>query len=119
MERSFDETGIYHAGRSYGHFAGTAEWDREGTLEALHLEQENFQGRAMTLDLDELLRERTALEKRFHTFTSLSDLIHREKAFFTKWFLFWGLANSLDTVFAEDISELRAEPEIREFEAAE
>ena len=119
MERSFDETGIYHAGRAYGHFSGTAEWDREGVLEVLHLEQENFGGRPLTLDLDEMLRERVALEKRFHTFTSLSDLLHREKAFLTKWFLFWGLSASLDTTFADDISELRAEPEIREFEAAE
>lgn len=117
MERSFDETGVYHAGRCYGHFSGTAEWSHDGTLEVLHLEQENFDGQPLTLDLDELLRERTALEKRYGSFASLSDLLHREKAFLTKWSLFWGLSASLDTVFAEDIAELRAEPEIREFEA--
>ena len=119
MERQFDETGIYHAGRSYGHFCGVAEWDSEGVLDVVHIEQENFNGRALTLDLDELLRERTALEKRYGSFSSLSDLLHREKAFLTKWFLFWGLSASLDTVFADDIAELKSEPMAKEFEGAE
>ena len=65
MHRKFEEVGVTIGSVPYGHFAGEAQFDENGQVVQIDLEDERFAGPALTLDIEQLIRERIALEGRF------------------------------------------------------
>ena len=104
MHRKFEEVGVAIGGVAYGHFAGEAQFDENGQVVRIDVEDESFDGSALTLAIDELIRERIALRRKYGV-AFLEESAPDAQAHARKFFLFQALAERLEARFAEDVSE--------------
>ena len=104
MHRKFEEVGVAISGSAYGHFAGEAEFDENGQVVRIDVEDERFNGSAMALAIEELIRERIALRRKYGL-AFLEECAPDAQAHARKFFLFQALAERLEVRFAEDIRE--------------
>jgi hypothetical protein len=104
MHRKFEEVGFDVGGGSYGLFSGEAEWDTHGDIVAIELETSGTDGKPLALSIQELVRERIALRQKygigFLEQTERAPLDHARR-----WFLFQGLSDALQDIYAEDVED--------------
>ena len=65
MYRNFEEVGVAIGSVAYGHFTGEAQFDENGQVVRIDVEDERFSGPALTLDIEQLVRERIALRRKY------------------------------------------------------
>jgi len=102
MHRKFEEIGFDVGGSTYGLFSGEAEWDAHGDVVAIELEATRVDVAPLKLDAGDLVRERIALRKHYGS-AFLEETDRLVKLHARKWFLFQGLSDALQDVFAEDV----------------
>jgi hypothetical protein len=93
---------------AYGHFTGEAQFDENGQVVRIDVEDERFSGTALTLDIEQLVRERIALRRKYGV-AFLEEGSPDVQTHARKFFLFQTLAERLEAQFAEDIREYVAE----------
>ncbi len=112
MRREFEEVGVEIAGNTWGHFTGSAEWDDFGQVVTIDVEQSGFGNASLRLDIADLVRERGVLRRKYGA-AWLEENDREVQANARMWFLFHGLSEALQAIFAEDVledqRELRAE----------
>ena len=108
MHREFEELGVSVAGIDYGFFAGEAEFDQSRQPVVIHIEPNAATGKALTLAIDDLVRERIALRRKLGV-GFLEDGGHDVREHLKKWVLFQTLSDSLVSLFEDDIRDLLAE----------
>lgn len=120
LTRKFEEAGNVIDGVSYGLHDGSAEWDSDGSLETLHVKAQGLGRGPLILDIDDLIRERAALNAKYPGgITDIAGFLSKERAFLQKWSLFWGLHGSLSDTYQDDLEEMKDDARHREYEAAE
>ena len=65
MHRTFEELGVTIDGVEYGHFTGEVQFDRDGSVGVVDIEQSTFQGPPLRLEIDGLLIERSQLRNKY------------------------------------------------------
>ena len=112
MHRKFEEVGVTIGSVPYGHFAGEAQFDENGQVVQIDLEDERFAGPALTLYIEQLIRERRKYGVAFLEAGAPDVQTHARK-----FFLFQALSERLEGRFAEDTreyaDEVRAPPSDR------
>ena len=105
MHRTFEELGVTIDGVEYGHFTGEVQFDRDGSVGVVDIEQSTFQGPPLRLEIDGLLIERSQLRNKygaaFLTEHGAEDLRSHRRRFE----LFRALAESLEVAFERDVLE--------------
>jgi hypothetical protein len=102
--RTFEELGVSIDGIAYGRFSGEVQFDPEGAA-SIDIDRSQSKGPPLHLNLDELLAERARLRKE-HGDAMLADYPGVEVRSHRRRFeLFWALAETLDTLFADDVVE--------------
>lgn len=97
-----DETGVTIGPASFGHFYGTAEFD-EGNICSITVQPaDNSPGKDITLNIEDLIRERAALDAKFGPMT-LGKWCSEGREFMRKWALLMSLADTLERTHREDI----------------
>ena len=104
MHRAFEEVGVTIGGVPYGHFTGEVEFDETGQVVQIDLETEQFNGPALTLDVEQLIRERIALRRKYGV-AFLEEGAPDVQTHARKFFLFQALSERLETRFADDIRD--------------
>jgi hypothetical protein len=108
MHREFEELGLTICGVGYGHFTGEVQFDETGAPVIIDIETANFGGSPLRLDIEDLVRERIALRRKLGTgFLEDGGAEVREHA--SKWTLFQGLSESIETRFKDDIIDYLAD----------
>ncbi len=99
MRREFENGGI-----DYGHFAGVVQFDETGAVDVIDVETANFAGSPLRLGVEELVRERSALRRKWGTgFLDNGRFEIREHV--RKWSLFQGLSECVEARFKDDIKD--------------
>ena len=104
MYRKFEEVGVAIGGVAYGHFTGEAEFDENGQVVRIDVEDERFSGPSLTLDIEQLIRERIALRRKYGV-AFLEENAPDVRTHARKFVLFQALAERLEVRFDEDIRE--------------
>ena len=65
MHRTFEELGVTIDGVEYGHFTGEVQFDPDGSVGVVDIEQSTFQGPPLRLEIDGLLIERSQLRNKY------------------------------------------------------
>ena len=104
MHRTFEELGVTIDGVEYGHFTGEVQFDPDGSVGVVDIEQSTFQGPPLRLEIDGLLIERSQLRNKygaaFLTEHGAEDLRSHRRRFE----LFRALAESLQAAFEGDVA---------------
>ena len=108
MHRDFEELGVTVGGIDYGHFTGEAQFDESGQPVIIDLETASFTGKALRLDIEELVRERIALRRKLGI-GFLEDGGFEVREHLKKWVLFQAVSESIQYAFKEDIEDYLAE----------
>jgi hypothetical protein len=103
MHRNFEEMGVQIDGIPYGHFTGEAQFDEAGSVVVIDIERSSFDGPALRLDIDDLVRERIALRRK-HGLDFLSDGAPGIRGHVIKLTLFQALSASIEKYYEEDIA---------------
>lgn len=99
-----DETGAMIGKSSFGHFYGSAEYD-EGNISSITIQPaDNSPGKDITLNIEDLIRERAALDAKFGPMT-LGKWCSEGREFMRKWALLMSLADTLERTHREDIED--------------
>jgi hypothetical protein len=98
MHRKFEEVGVTIGSVPYGHFAGEAQFDENGQVVQIDLEDERFAGPALTLDIEQLIRERIALRRKYGV-AFLEEGASDVQTHARKFFLFQALSERLEGRF--------------------
>lgn len=107
MQRKFEEIGVAVAGQRLGLFDGEVEFDNVGHAVSIEL-VDHEGGRQFKLAIEDLLRERVKLRMAYGTdFLEMGGRPAQEHA--RKWYLFFGLSESLEEAFRDDIRDYVAE----------
>ncbi len=116
MHRIFEELGVMVNSVAYGHFTGEAQFDETGSVVVIDVERSSFGGPTLSLDVDELVKERIALRRRYGVdFESMGATAVR--AHIMKFLLFQGLTEDIEHHFREDIQDYLID--VREGRAAD
>ena len=94
MHRKFEEVGVTIGSVPYGHFAGEAQFDENGQVVQIDLEDERFAGPALTLYIEQLIRERRKYGVAF-----LEEGAPDVQTHARKFFLFQALSERLEGRF--------------------
>lgn len=108
MHRDFEELGVTIGGIDHGHFTGEAQFDETGQAVIIDLETSRFNGKALRLDIEELVGERVALRRKLGI-GFLDDGGFEVREHLKKWVLFQGLSESIQETFRDDINDYLAE----------
>jgi hypothetical protein len=108
MYRNFEEVGVAIGSVAYGHFTGEAQFDENGQVVRIDVEDERFSGPVLTLDIEQLIRERIALRRKYGV-AFLEEGAPDVQTHARKFFLFQALVERLEAQFAEGIREYVAE----------
>jgi hypothetical protein len=101
MQRKFEEIGVSVAGHKLGLFDGEVEFDHAGHVVCIEL-VDNEGKKQLSLGIDELFQERVKLRMAYGTdFLEMGGRAAQEHA--RKWYLFFGLSESLEAAFRDDI----------------
>lgn len=116
MHRSFEELGAVVDGIAYGHFTGEAQFDETGSVVVIDIEGSSFDGPTLTLGIDDLVRERINLRRRYGVdFESAGGAAAR--AHVIKFTLFQSLSVALELRYRDDIQDYLVD--VREGRAAD
>ncbi len=108
MHREFEELGVAIGGIPYGHFTGEVQFDETGRPVVIDIEPSGFEGKAMRLDIEELVKERIGLRRKLGV-SFLEDGGFEVREHLKRWVLFVSLSESIAYTFREDVSEYLAE----------
>jgi hypothetical protein len=102
MHRTFEELGVTVKGVAYGQFTGEVQFDATGSVVQIDVECQNFGGSALTLDIEELVRERIRLRRKWGLgFLEEGSAEVTDHA--RRFVLFQALAETIEKTFADDI----------------
>jgi hypothetical protein len=104
MHRNFEEMGVLIDGVPFGHFTGEAQFDEFGSVVVVDIERSSFDGPSLTLDIDDLVRERIALRRR-HGLDFADEGGPAVRAHVAKFMLFQGLSAAIELYYKEDIAD--------------
>lgn len=117
MHKNFEEIGVSVDGQKLGLFDGEVEFDDAGHAVCIEIVDHEGQ-RTFKVAIEDLLRERVKLRMNYGTdFLEMGGRPAQEHA--RKWYLFFGLSESLEDAFRDEIRDHVAEArDIRRFDAA-
>lgn len=102
MHRTFEELRVTIGNVAYGYFTGEAQFDVTGSVVQVDIESQGLGGPPLTLDIEELVRERMRLRRKWGTGFldkgSAEVIAHNRK-----FVLFQALAQTIEATFADDI----------------
>ncbi len=102
MRREFEKLGLTIGGIDFGHFTGVVRFDETGSPNIIDVEASNFAGSPLRLGVEELVRERSALRRKWGPgFLDNGRFEIREHV--RKWSLFQGLSECIEARFKDDI----------------
>jgi hypothetical protein len=104
MHRTFEELGVTVKGVAYGQFTGEVQFDATGSVVQIDVECQNFGGSALTLDIEELVRDRIRLRRKWglgFLEEGSAEVTDHARMFV----LFQALAETIEKTFADDIRQ--------------
>ena len=104
MHRTFEQLGVTVGGIAYGEFTGEAQFDVAGSVVLIDVEDQNYDGSHLTLDIEELVRERIRLRRKWGS-GFLEEGSREVVTHNRKFVLFQALAETIEATFAEDIRQ--------------
>ena len=108
MHRAFEEIGVTVGGVEYGHFTGEAQFDETGQPVVIDIETSGFNGKALRLDIEDLVRDRIASRRKLGV-GFLEDGGFEVREHLKKWVLFQGVSEALRSTFRDDINDYLSE----------
>jgi hypothetical protein len=104
MHRAFEQLGITVGGITYGEFTGEAQFDVKGSVVQIDVENQNYDSSHLTLDIEELVRERIRLRRKWGS-GFLEEGSREVVTHNRKFVLFQALAETIEATFADDIRQ--------------
>jgi hypothetical protein len=107
MQRKFQEIGVAVAGQRLGLFDGEVEFDNAGRVVCIEIFDQEGKNQ-IRLAIEDLFQERVKLRMAYGTdFLEMGGQQAQQHA--RKWYLFFGLSESLEDAFRDDIRDYVSE----------
>jgi hypothetical protein len=108
MHIKFEEMGLVVGGVEFGLFTGEAQFDELGEVVVIEIERTDFRGKALLLDISDLVNERIAFRRKHGSaFSDATD--GAVQVHVRKWNLFQGLSDAIRVRYKDDVADYLAD----------